>query len=303
MLARCDSAGHGAAVLPSGRRLTDAAQEARRAVSDGRAAVSRLESDFLDGLLKNRSSFLETARTYESAENIVFTVKLCGLTDTHRLAMERPNKYVRQRFAPACIVRYKWHRSNATLLLFHSGKVVCVGVRNREEALFSCHMLRLELDGRGYRTIFFGVKEENRVWNKKLPYCIDLAKLYKDYQERCGYDPERFPGLVYKMGNTPSAMRVFDSGQCVLMGTKDKDACGKIWRFMADKLSNYVETDGPSQKDRFEFRNRRKAEVFGLQHRNRTKRTRDARLRTTAAADRSAFVGHTSAGPAEIRQK
>jgi transcription initiation factor TFIID TATA-box-binding protein len=65
----------------------------------------------------------------------------------------------------------------------------------------------------------FQVKVENIVAFAVLNIQISLNKLV-DSMENAEYEPEQFPGLVYRSKNPRAAALIFSSGKIVCTGTK-----------------------------------------------------------------------------------
>jgi TATA-box binding protein (TBP) (component of TFIID and TFIIIB) len=220
--------------------------------------------------------FEEAAAKHESPQNVVCVVQLSsGGVELHRVAMRSFNKYRTQRF-PSCIIRYSWPGARATQLLFRPGSTVCVGVRSIWEALVACHQLRLELHDEGYVTRFACFQSVNSVHTFSVNHGVDLATLYRDYQGVAAWEPEEFPGLELTLSEYDAVVRVFDTGQCVLMGVRDARRRTEATRHVRGLLAQYRDNAVPRSDERFGYRNERKAAVMR------------ARAATRSFADRSA---------------
>ena len=174
--------------------------------------------------------------------------------------MRSHNAYITQRF-DACIVRYGWAGARATLLLSRNGKTVCVGVKTIEEALLALHTLRLELHDYGYETCFAQFRDVNSVNSFNANNKVDLAGLFRDNQDKAGWEPELFPGLKLVPGEGP-VVRVFDSGRCVVMGGGGDKNRAAATQHVRELLAEYRDDNVPDSAERFEYRRRRRKLVM-----------------------------------------
>jgi len=71
----------------------------------------------------------------------------------------------------------------------------------------------------------------------EVPFPIHLMNLSVAQPRYCSYEPELFPGLVYRFGNPKVVMLIFVSGRIIVTGAKcEKDieaACDKIYSVLS----------------------------------------------------------------------
>ncbi len=67
--------------------------------------------------------------------------------------------------------------------------------------------------------IDFNIKIENIVASATLGIRVPLEKIV-EHVEGSEYEPEQFPGLVYRVSNPKAAMLIFSSGKIVCTGTR-----------------------------------------------------------------------------------
>jgi len=121
---------------------------------------------------------------------------------------------------PGLIFRLK--EPKTATLLFHSGKLVCTGSKNLEQV------------GRAVRTVALNVKEagipikaypvcqvQNIVASADLGQPINLTSVVISLGlERVEYEPEVFPGLVYRLSDPKVVILLFGSGRLVCTGAR-----------------------------------------------------------------------------------
>jgi transcription initiation factor TFIID TATA-box-binding protein len=111
----------------------------------------------------------------------------------------------------------KFQHPKATILLFRSGKMVCIGVKNEDDVRES---FRKILEICQIHVDFIDFKIHNYVGSNSIGYCIDLRKFYEKFKSLCLYEPEIFPGLTYKMVNQKITVILFSSGKFIITGSK-----------------------------------------------------------------------------------
>lgn len=67
-------------------------------------------------------------------------------------------------------------------------------------------------------------KIQNIVASSDVGFSIKLESLQEEHKKiaRCHYEPELFPGLIYKMEQPKVALLIFASGKIVLAGAKTR---------------------------------------------------------------------------------
>lgn len=123
-------------------------------------------------------------------QNIVSTVNLDCKLDLKAIALQARNaEYNPKRFA-AVIMRIR--EPKTTALIFASGKMVCTGAKSEQQS---------KLAARKYARI--------------------IQKL--GFPAKFKYEPELFPGLIYRMKQPKIVLLIFVSGKIVLTGAKVRD--------------------------------------------------------------------------------
>ncbi|KAG0421995.1 hypothetical protein HPB47_002138, partial [Ixodes persulcatus] len=153
-----------------------------------------------------------------AVENIVATVNLCCRLDLRRIAlMARNAEYNPRRFA-AVIMRIREPRTTA--LLFNSGKVVCTGAKSEFHSRVAARKFARITQKLGFDAQFSDFKIQNIVASADVGFLIKLEALALNHPQFSCYEPELFPGLVYRMVRPSVLLLVFVSGKVVLTGAK-----------------------------------------------------------------------------------
>ncbi|MCD6381593.1 MAG: TATA-box-binding protein [Candidatus Aenigmarchaeota archaeon] len=122
-------------------------------------------------------------------------------------------------------------------LIFRSGKIICVGARSISEAKRALREIVRRIKKVGIRV------DENKIRVKieNIVVAIDLEKeLNLDSLafnlESSEYEPEQFPGLVYRLTSPKVAFLLFSSGRIICAGAKTLDEVKKAVTILQKNL-------------------------------------------------------------------
>lgn len=118
---------------------------------------------------------------------------------------------------------YRVDEPETAILLFTSGKVVCTGGKTVEEARTSVNKVKDLLNEKDIETADdITVKVQNIVASYELGFDLNLNSVAITLGlERVEYEPEQFPGLVYRLQNSDVVLLLFGSGNMVCTGAKE----------------------------------------------------------------------------------
>ncbi|XP_040081623.1 TATA-box-binding protein-like [Oryx dammah] len=160
----------------------------------------------------------EIADLVPQLHNIVCTVNLGCKLDLKSIALLARNaEYNPKRFA-AVIMRIREPRTTA--LLFSSGKMVCTGGKSEEQSRLASRKYARIIQKLGFPAKFLDFKIQNMVGSCDVKFPIRLEALVLSHQQFASYEPELFPGLVYRMIKPRLVLLIFVSGKVVLTGAK-----------------------------------------------------------------------------------
>lgn len=115
---------------------------------------------------------------------------------------------------------YHLEDPKAAALIFGSGKIVCTGAKSIEEATLAIHRTIDKIRSAG---IDIDNKPDIVVQNVVATANLD-AELNLDAiaigLDNTEYEPEQFPGLVYRMNDPKVVLLLFGSGKIVCTGAK-----------------------------------------------------------------------------------
>ncbi|KAL6506591.1 hypothetical protein OROGR_024772 [Orobanche gracilis] len=154
-------------------------------------------------------------------QNIVSTVNLDCKLDLKAIALQARNaEYNPKRFA-AVIMRIR--EPKTTALIFASGKMVCTGAKSEAQSKLAARKYARIIQKLGFPAKFKDFKIQNIVGSCDVKFPIRLEGLAYAHGAFSSYEPELFPGLIYRMKQPKIVLLIFVSGKIVLTGAKVRD--------------------------------------------------------------------------------
>ncbi|MFA5332824.1 MAG: TATA-box-binding protein [Methanoregula sp.] len=137
---------------------------------------------------------------------------------------------------------YRIENPKIASLIFSSGKVVLTGIRDKNALTVGLGLIIKSLKEAGVDTY-----EEPRVAITNIVCSYDIGKYINLNKvvitlnlENIEYEPEQFPGLVYRIKDPKIVALLFSSGKIILTGGKNLDDIKKGLDFLEQKLENIM---------------------------------------------------------------
>ncbi|KAM9293886.1 TATA box-binding protein-like 2 [Gastrophryne carolinensis] len=173
-------------------------------------------------------------------QNIVSTVNLACKLDLKKIALHARNaEYNPKRFA-AVIMRIREPRTTA--LIFSSGKMVCTGAKSEEQSRLAARKYARVVQKLGFPAKFLDFKIQNMVGSCDVRFPIRLEGLVLTHQQFSSYEPELFPGLIYRMVKPRIVLLIFVSGKVVLTGAKERSEIYEAFENIYPILKSFKKT-------------------------------------------------------------
>ncbi|KAI4244169.1 MAG: hypothetical protein LQ352_006912 [Teloschistes flavicans] len=154
-------------------------------------------------------------------QNIVATVNLDCRLDLKTIALHARNaEYNPKRFA-AVIMRIR--EPKTTALIFASGKMVVTGAKSEDDSKLASRKYARIIQKLGFNAKFTDFKIQNIVGSCDIKFPIRLEGLASRHHNFSSYEPELFPGLIYRMIKPKIVLLIFVSGKIVLTGAKVRE--------------------------------------------------------------------------------
>ncbi len=142
-----------------------------------------------------------------SIVNVVASVTMNQTFNLVDILKVVPNSEYNPKRFPGLVYRSK--RPKASTLIFSTGKMVCTGTKSEKLAISAVNRVVKEL--KAYGIIITGkpiITIQNMVASGNLHGSIDL-ELAADILENVMYEPEQFPGLIYRMQEPKTVLLLF----------------------------------------------------------------------------------------------
>lgn len=156
-----------------------------------------------------------------SVENVVATATLDQKLDLIAIMKVFRNVEYRPKKFPGLVFRLK--RPKTATLIFSTGKMVCTGAKSEKLASSAIRKVVKELKDNGI--IILGkpiIVIQNIVASANLHGKVDLETA-ADIMDNVMYEPEQFPGLIYRMAEPKVVILIFASGKLVCTGGKSAE--------------------------------------------------------------------------------
>jgi len=167
-------------------------------------------------------------------QNIVATTSLGKEVPLTKLAKTIPNTEYNPEQFPGLVLRVKEPKS--AVLVFSSGNLVCTGTKSISQVK---QVIEQVIKTLKKINVIVTDKPKITVQNIVASGCIDM-KLNLNYLalelENTEYEPEQFPGLVYKLEEPTATFLLFSNGKLVCTGTKNNQQLNNSMEQLIVKL-------------------------------------------------------------------
>jgi len=152
--------------------------------------------------------------------NIVVSASLEHDIPLEKMAATLSNTEYNPEQFPGLVIRIKEPKTSA--LIFSSGKIVCTGARTMENVDLSIKRIIKSLEKINVKiTVKPEIKIQNIVASGSVGMDLNLNTLAMKL-DNVEYEPEQFPGLVYKLKEAKATFLLFSNGKVVCTGTKSE---------------------------------------------------------------------------------
>lgn len=166
--------------------------------------------------------------------NIVVSANLGHEIPLEKMAATLSNTEYNPEQFPGLVIRIKEPKTSA--LIFSSGKIVCTGARTMENVYASIRKIIKSLE-----KINVKIKAEPEV---KIQNIVAAGSVGMDLNlnilamklENTEYEPEQFPGLVYKLPDLKATFLLFSNGKVVCTGTKSEEEVNRALDKLIENL-------------------------------------------------------------------
>jgi transcription initiation factor TFIID TATA-box-binding protein len=183
-----------------------------------------------------------TGKKYESLkiENIVASGVIAESIDLVEFSSKIANCELNKKRFPGAV--YRIADPKIAALIFSSGKVVLTGIRNDKALADGLAIIIKSLKEAGIKPLKEPkVAVTNMVCSYDLGKYINLNKVVVTLNvENIEYEPEQFPGLVYRIKDPKIVVLIFSSGKIILTGGKNLEDIRRGLDVLEQTLANVL---------------------------------------------------------------
>jgi transcription initiation factor TFIID TATA-box-binding protein len=170
-------------------------------------------------------------------ENVVASAAVGQRIDLGAVVVGFPFVEYRPEQFPGLV--YRLTKPKTATLVFASGKMVCTGAKSEKQAREAVTKVVGELKKKAIVTTSqLDITIQNIVSSVTLGGVVDLEKTTYSL-EKTMYEPEQFPGLIYRMDDPKVVILIFASGKLVCTGAKKEEdiprAVAKLQKLLEEK--------------------------------------------------------------------
>lgn len=181
-------------------------------------------------------------KRYESLkiENIVASGVIADSIDLVEVSKKIASCELNTKRFPGAV--YRIEKPKIASLIFSSGKVVLTGIRNKQALHDGLEIIIASLKEAGVNTLEVPrVAITNIVCSYDIGKYINLNKVVITLNlENIEYEPEQFPGLVYRIKDPKIVALLFSSGKIILTGGKNLEDIKRGLDFLEQKLESIM---------------------------------------------------------------
>jgi transcription initiation factor TFIID TATA-box-binding protein len=160
----------------------------------------------------------ESGKPTVKIENIVATVILDTALDLNLIETRIPDVDYNPDQFPGLV--YRLQSPKITALIFKSGKMVVTGAKSVKQLVWAVKTILKKLMIKGVPMQGKPqIQIQNIVASANLNVVVDLEKAAFTLPKSM-YEPEQFPGLIYRMEKPRVVLLIFSSGKMVITGAK-----------------------------------------------------------------------------------
>ena len=166
--------------------------------------------------------------------NIVVSSSLEKKIPLEKMAATLPNTEYNPEQFPGLVLRIKEPKTSA--LVFNSGKIVCTGARSLKDVESAIQQIIIELKK---IDIIIEIKPKIEVQNIVASGSIGMKLNLNNLAiklRNTEYEPEQFPGLVYKLKGTRATFLLFTNGKIVCTGTRNREEVDEAVKKLIENL-------------------------------------------------------------------
>jgi transcription initiation factor TFIID TATA-box-binding protein len=176
----------------------------------------------------------EIPGVYATTQNVVVSANIHRDLPLEKLATKLERAEYNPEQFPGLILKMDVPKASA--LLFSSGKIICTGTKSMREARKAIEAIVKKLEAIGLKvTGKPDMEVQNMVASGSVGGKLNLNEIVFKF-ENTEYEPEQFPGLVYKLPDSHITFLLFGTGKIVVTGAKSEKEIIESVYILRDQL-------------------------------------------------------------------
>lgn len=173
-------------------------------------------------------------KTFVNIENVVASASMNQVLDLTSIAQTFQGVVYRPGHFSGLVYRLK--KPKTVALIFGSGKMVCIGAKSERQARRAVMKVMEDLKQGGIEIRRDPeIQIQNIVASGGLGGVVDLEESAYSLRGTI-YEPEQFPGLIYRMGDPEVVILLFTSGKFVITGAKRQEDVNRAMTTLQETL-------------------------------------------------------------------
>jgi len=171
-------------------------------------------------------------------ENIVSVAKICDALDVSLIYEKIPeSSYNPEEFNGVSI---KDDEKKTAAIILYNGKIVSTGAKTIEDSEKNLKKTIKKIKDIGFEIKKdYKIEIENIIVSKDLKKEMHLSSISQALiLQNIDYQPEKFPGLIFRPEDLCAVVILFNTGKIVCTGTKNVDDAACAVNMMEEKLSS-----------------------------------------------------------------
>lgn len=178
------------------------------------------------------------AKSDLKVQNIVATTSLGKPVSLTKLARIQSNTEYNPEQFPGLVLRVK--KPKSAVLVFSSGNLVCTGTKSIAQVKEVINQVIKHIAKIGVKiTDKPKITVQNIVASGSIDLNLNLNFLALQL-ENTEYEPEQFPGLVYKLVDPTATFLLFSNGKLVCTGTKNRQQLEESMNQLNKNIKNVL---------------------------------------------------------------
>ncbi len=179
--------------------------------------------------------------------------------DLKALSLQKPFiEYNPHKFAAATL---RLRNPKTTALAFGSGNMVCTGAKNEMISRYASRRYVRLLQMQGLPVSFSNFRIQNIVASVNTGHALKLKELSIKYGPYVSYEPDLFPGLVFRTTQPRLVFLCFRSGKIVATGGKNREDLSTTFKLLYHNILKHFFDEKGVSKSSSEYRRSLRDEV------------------------------------------